>query len=79
MLLGPGFWGFPEQRIGPLLASNIRSPLQEESEALYQAAFPDHFEAFADLATMEGEVVPADLEEAGTRPKGKAFAPQLMH
>jgi hypothetical protein len=49
--------------------------LQEESEALYQAAFPDHFEAFADLATMEGEVVPADLEEAGTRPKGRDSHP----
>jgi hypothetical protein len=42
---------------------------------VYQAAFPDHFEAFADLATMEGEVVLADLEEAGTRPKGGALHP----
>ena len=57
------------------LQQGVVCPLQEESEALYQASFPDHFEAFADLATMEGEVVPADLEEAGARPKGRASHP----
>lgn len=44
-------------------------PLQEESEASYQAAFPDHFAAFADVATLEDEVVPAHMEEAGSRPQ----------
>lgn len=43
--------------------------MQEESEASYQAAFPDHFAAFADVAVLEAEVVPADLEEAGSRPQ----------
>jgi hypothetical protein len=34
----------------------------------YQAAFPDHFASFEDVATLEDEVVPTDLRDEGSRP-----------
>lgn len=77
-LFGHAHTNAAKEVLGRLLPFSLRVLLvllQEESEASYQAAFPDHFAAFADVATLADEVVPADLEEAGSSPKGDSLHP----
>ena len=65
-----------EQQLEPLLTLPADSEPQfmlargqEEDEAAYQAAFPDHFGAFEDVATLEDEPgAPPDDENAARQP-----------